>query len=172
MEQLCNIDRAHYRHPFTDHADLDASAGPLIIERAKGSHVWDTDGNRYLDALAALVPTPRVDLTRFHGVVAPNSRYRARVTPGKRGRGGRHATTTDPHEAKPAERRAAMTPDQVRGKLCPACGGAMRIIACIEDPEVIEKILTYLNAKGAESEATWRPPSRAPPQGGLFDKTG
>ena len=34
---------------------------------------------------------------------------------------------------------------------CPACGGAVRIIAetsnrCIEDPEVIEKILAHLDA--------------------------
>jgi hypothetical protein len=45
----------------------------------------------------------------------------------------------------------------------------VRIIACIEDPDIIEKILTHLDAKGAESEATRRPPSRAPPQQGLFD---
>ncbi len=52
---------------------------------------------------------------------------------------------------------------------CPACGGALRIIACIEDPEVIEKILTHLETKGAEPEATRRQPCRAPPQTGLFD---
>jgi hypothetical protein len=33
--------------------------------------------------LVALVPKPRVNLTRFHGVVAPNSAHRARVTPAK-----------------------------------------------------------------------------------------
>ena len=55
---------------------------------------------------------------------------------------------------------------------CPACGGAMRIIACIEDPDVIEKILTHLDAKAPEPEATRRPPCRAPPQRGLFDETG
>ena len=27
--------------------------------------------------------------------------------------------------------------------LCPQCGGAMRIIAFIDQPEVIEKILTH-----------------------------
>jgi hypothetical protein len=32
---------------------------------------------------------------------------------------------------------------------CPACGGAVRIIACIEDPLVIEKILSHLDHKGA-----------------------
>jgi hypothetical protein len=55
---------------------------------------------------------------------------------------------------------------------CPACGGAVRIIACIEDPDVIEKILTLLDAKAAEPEATRRPPCRAPPQQELFDETG
>jgi len=41
---------------------------------------------------------------------------------------------------------------------CRECGGAVRIIACIDDPVVIEKILTHL----------W-PRCRAPPQAGLFD---
>jgi hypothetical protein len=33
---------------------------------------------------AALVPKPRVNLTRFHGVFAPSSKHRMRVTPGRR----------------------------------------------------------------------------------------
>jgi len=51
---------------------------------------------------------------------------------------------------------------------CPACGGAVRIIVCIEETEVIVKILTQLDAKRAAPEATRRPPCRAPPQTGLF----
>jgi len=31
-----------------------AGASPIVIERGEGCHIWDTDGNRYLDALAAL----------------------------------------------------------------------------------------------------------------------
>jgi adenosylmethionine-8-amino-7-oxononanoate aminotransferase len=30
------------------------SEGPIIMERGEGCYVWDTDGNRYLDALAGL----------------------------------------------------------------------------------------------------------------------
>ena len=41
----------------------------------------------------------------------------------------------------------------------------------IEDPEVIEKILTHLDAKSAEPRTTRSPPCRAPPQAGLFDWT-
>ena len=43
--------------------------------------------------LAALVPTPRVNLTRYHGVFAPNHRLREQVTPARRGQC--KAQTTD-----------------------------------------------------------------------------
>ncbi len=55
---------------------------------------------------------------------------------------------------------------------CSTCGGALRIIACIEDLDVIEKILTHLDAKASEPEAPRLPPCRAPPQRELFDETG
>jgi hypothetical protein len=48
---------------------------------------------------------------------------------------------------------------------CPACGGALRIIACIEDAAVIEKILAHLDARAAAAQAARPPPSRAPPEG-------
>lgn len=38
----------------------------------------------FIARLAALVPKARVNLTRFHGVFAPNSQHRAFVTPAKR----------------------------------------------------------------------------------------
>ncbi len=40
----------------------------------------------FIAKLAALVPKPRVNLTRFHGVFAPNSKHRALVTPTRRGK--------------------------------------------------------------------------------------
>jgi hypothetical protein len=52
---------------------------------------------------------------------------------------------------------------------CPACGGAVRIIACIEDPQLNEKILTHLDAQATAPETPRRPPCRAPPQTRLFD---
>lgn len=130
----------------------------------------------FIARLAALVPKPRVNLTRFHGVFAPNSHYRARVTPAKRGRGGQPDAKEDPQGPTPAERRASMTwaqrPKGVFGidiETCPACGGAVRIIACIEDPVVIEKILTHLDAQASAPEAAMRPLCRAPPQRERFD---
>jgi hypothetical protein len=120
----------------------------------------------------------------YNGVFVPNSNHRARVTPAGRGSGGQHCRRENPEEPTPAERRAAMTPDQVRGRLraqrlkrvfgidiatCLACGGAVRTIVCIEETDVIEKMLTHLDAKAAEREAPRRPLCQAPPQRGLFD---
>ena len=45
---------------------------------------------------------------------------------------------------------------------CRACGGAVKVIACIEDAVVIEKILTHLNEKALPIQAQLLPESRAP----------
>jgi hypothetical protein len=130
----------------------------------------------FLARLAALVPKPRVNLTRFHGVFAPNSKHRMQVTPSKRGKGRKR----DPEEKgqcqSPAERRVSMSWAQrlkrvfnIDIETCSKCGGAVKVIACIEDPLVIDKILTHLDKKAALAEPVVLPPSRAPPRGNLFD---
>ena len=63
----------------------------------------------FIARLAALVPKPRVNLTRFHGVFAPNSKHRAAVTPAKRGKGNKARTADEWQDQTPTERRAAMT---------------------------------------------------------------
>ena len=81
----------------------------------------------FIARLAALVPKPRVNLTRFHGVFAPNSRLRKQVTPAQR---GRHAATQVPKTA--SERQAAMTWAQrlkrvfkIDIETCNQCGGTI-----------------------------------------------
>ena len=61
----------------------------------------------FIARLAALVPKPSVNLTRYHGVLAPNHRWRGEVTPAKRGKGVKRISNTDVH--LPAERRGAMS---------------------------------------------------------------
>jgi len=120
--------------------------------------------------LAALVPKPRVNLTRFHGVFAPNSKWRAQVTPAKQGK-GHPRTATESVDQTPAEKRAAM-PWAKRLKrvfdidvqTCEAYGGAVRIVAAIEDPIAIRQILDHLEDQDAMPEASHRPAVRAPPK--------
>ncbi|MFP6809133.1 MAG: aspartate aminotransferase family protein [Pseudomonadales bacterium] len=52
-DQLKELDRKHYLHPFTDFKKL-AEEGSRIITRADGVYLWDSEGNRYLDAMAGL----------------------------------------------------------------------------------------------------------------------
>ncbi len=65
--------------------------------------------------------------------------------------------------------RVAVGHREVPDETCRACGGALEIIAIIEDPVVIEKILSHLVQKATSAEPCRLPPSRAPPQAGLFD---
>ncbi len=130
----------------------------------------------FMARLAALVPKPRVNLTRYHGVFAPNSSHRARVTPAKRGKGNQTKAPYEPQDQTPTERRAAMTWAQrlkrvfnIDIETCSKCGGAVKVIACIEDPVVIEKILAHLNEKALPVQTPPLPKSRAPPPAVLFD---
>ena len=96
-----------------------------------------------------------------------NSRDRASVTPAKRGKGAQPKAFEEEQEKTPVERHTAMSWAQrlkrvfgIDIETCPACGGALRIIACIEDPSVIKKILSHLDAKDACAA-----PCRLPPLG-------
>ena len=63
----------------------------------------------FMARLAALVPRPRANLTRFHGVFAPNSKHRALITPAKRGKGNKREQNSKTDDRTPAIRHAAMT---------------------------------------------------------------
>ncbi len=112
----------------------------------------------FLQRLAALVPRPRLHLIRFHGVLAPHAALRAQIVPG----GADPATDTaqEPSEAPAASSRARLSWAQLLKRVfaidlttCPECGGPITLIAAIEDPAVIIKILSHLGL-----------PARAPPR--------
>lgn len=46
-------DSAHFLHPFTDYQFL-LRKGSRIITRAEGCYIWDSDGHKFLDAMAGL----------------------------------------------------------------------------------------------------------------------
>ena len=151
--------------------------------RTTGFHVQDEryaagagSAGAAISRLVSLIPKPRVNLTRFHGVFAPNSKHRAEVTPAKRGRGKKTKMANDKQDQTPAERRAAMTWAQrlkrvfnIDIETCAECGGDVKIIACIEDPAVIQKILAHLDGNETSAATGLLPERRAPPATGLFD---
>ena len=114
----------------------------------------------FIGRLAALVPKPRVNLTRFHGVFSPNSKLRKLVVPRQ------PVAQEDPQKPKAygmtwAQRLKRVFAIEI--EKCEKCGGAVRIIASIEDPDVIEKILKHV---GLDQPS--QPPIRSPPDT-LFD---
>ncbi len=53
-------------------------------------------------------------------------------------------------------------------EMCSACGSAIKIIACIEDPVVIKKILTHLTLV-VSTPTSLLPEGRASPSAGFLE---
>jgi hypothetical protein len=128
-----------------------------------------------MEKLAALVPRPRVHLTRFHGVLGPHYNYRKQIVPQKP-----ETTMTTPQtphltlvtplgeadkpQATPQKRiswaRLLKRVFNIDVSICAKCKGQVKIIAAIEDPKVIKKILDHL---GLPSTAPRLHQARGPP---------
>jgi hypothetical protein len=124
----------------------------------------------FIARLVALVPKPRAHLTRYHGVFAPASPERARIVPGARAAASRARERGEPSAS---DRQRALTWAQrlkrvfaIDIEVCRRCGGWLRVIASIEDPAVIERILEHLGRDAAPPDPAH--PSRAPPERDLL----
>jgi hypothetical protein len=110
----------------------------------------------FMERLAALVPRPRLHLIRFHGVLAPNAKLRSKIVPAP-APPATESPSEDAHGQGAPGRiswaRLLKRVFDVAVEQCPNCGGALKIIAAIEDPPVIDKILSHLGL-----------PTRAPPR--------
>jgi len=115
-----------------------------------------------MERLAALVHPPRFNITRFYGIFAPSASLRPLVIPEAEASGPpRHpgcqsegeAPATDPGGTK--KKRGYQPRNYPWATLmsrvfeldvlaCPRCGGRMRILAAIDSPEAIQKILSCL----------------------------
>ena len=106
----------------------------------------------FIARLAALVPKPRAHLTRYHGIFAPHSALRDRVVPRP---GVACAPAMDKSEAQRhrcmrwAQRLQRVI--QIDIETCRRCGGRLRVIASIEEPSVIDRILAHLEPTTADS---------------------
>jgi hypothetical protein len=119
----------------------------------------------FIARLVVLVPKPRAHLTRYHGVFAPASCDRPRIVPGTR-----TAASAARGEVSVSDRQRAMSWAQrlkrvfaIDIETCRQCGGKLRVIASIEQPAVIERILDHLSHTAETVDPAH--PGRAPPQG-------
>lgn len=157
LEHLCR----YITRPAISHERLTCNQNGQVVLTLKTPY---RDGTthivmsplEFMQRLAALVPRPRLNLIRFHGVLAPNAKLRPMII-----RGNRKNTPFDTDDT------ASNTPGSVRiswakllkrvfdidVKRCPHCGADMRIIAAILESSAITKILKHLGL-----------PTRAPPR--------
>ena len=109
-----------------------------------------------IEKLAALVPPRRLNLVRYHGILAPNARYRSQVVPDSPA----PAVSTAPDASAPSTYPHRFTWAALLARVfavdvtvCPACGGPLRLIAVLSDPASVRR---YLSGVGL--------PSQPPPQ--------
>ena len=168
LEKVCR----YIARPAVSEERLSTNDQGDVIYRFKKP--WD-DGTAALkltpmelmERLVALVPRPRVHLTRYHGVLGPHYKHRKQIVP-------------KPPELKiVTDDQIAVDPKQLEMKkknipwarllarvfnvdveICSKCGGKMEIIAAIEDPKVIRKILDH---NGLPTKPPSLHPARGPP---------
>lgn len=132
----------------------------------------------FLEKLAALIPPPRIHLTRFHGILAPHSKYRKFVVP-QIVEEENNSDTEKSLEVEQSDANIGANGKRISwAKLLSRvfaldmtncnCGGQMRAISAVIKQDVVVKILTHLGL-----------PARAPPiseskfqrQGDFWDQT-
>jgi hypothetical protein len=131
-------------------------------------------GVELLRKLAPLIPPPRVNLTRYHGVFAPGSKRRRSVVALARPRPSAPALP-----APPAPSVGLAATPKVHGPYrlpwadllkrvfgtdvltCAKCGGPMQVVAYIHAKDAVRKILRHL---GLPDTALPLHKARGPPQ--------
>jgi len=117
-----------------------------------------------IEKLSALVPPPRQNIVRYHGVLAPHAKDRDKIVPARKKAEG--AGDADDGDAAPRKYRltwAALLARvfQIDMEKCPHCGGKMQIVAAITEPDSARR---YLEGVGLPAEVPTLAPARAPPQ--------
>jgi len=117
-----------------------------------------------IEKLAALIPPPRLNLVRYHGVLAPHARDRHRIVPGPpvpttASAEGASSVAHDRRRLSWAALLARVFALDVT--VYPACGGRLQWVAALTDPDSIR---TYLTGIGLSAEPPAIAPARPPPQ--------
>ncbi len=118
-------------------------------------------GLEFVEKLAALIPPARIHLTRFFGCLAPHALISSQIVPAT------PVTTpvadgVDPQETTPERPARAKRWAELLARVfgldmlkCADCGGPLKIVSAILEPNAIKNILTHLRLPD-------KPPDLAP----------
>jgi len=157
---LAQVCRYVLRPPFaTERINVDG-AGRVIYElrkpRGDGATHLVMEPVEFIEKLAALVPPPRAHTVQYHGILAPNSKWRK----------SRKDVEQEPTKEKPggsAKRRRnwaelLQKTFGVDAMRCGKCGGRMELIAVIRKAQTIKKVLTAMGWDVDELESSSQAP--------------
>lgn len=118
-----------------------------------------------LEKITAIIPRPRVHLTRFHGVLAPHYKYRHLIVPEKK---EDSPSSSNENNKKDLAKKSRVTWARLLKRVfdidvetCGVCGGKVKIISAIKETEVIKKILDHIGLPSVPPEIA---SARGPPE--------
>lgn len=170
LERLC---RYALRPPIAQEPLHRTPEGRVILDLR---HRW-ADGTTYLvfeplallERLASLTPRPRINLLLYYGVLGARSAWRSRIAATDRVSSDTPLAMTGDHVLPSARDRPKtnwLWAELMQRSFgfdvlaCPRCGDRLELIALIDNPSVIRRILSHL---GLPTEVPAARPARPPP---------
>ena len=165
LERICR----YIARPSLSEERLSQNAKGQVVYKLKNAYDNGTthivlEPLDLLARLASLVPRPRVNLTRYFGVFAPHFKYRklvvAKRETNKESEGAEKSLTPAAQSTRMTWAQRLKRVFNIDIETCPECKGKVKVIASIEDPQVIKKILNHLGL-ASRAPTPWLP--RGPP---------
>ncbi len=164
LEKLC---RYTARPPIAMERLSETENGKLLYKlktpyRNGTTHIL-LDPLELVEKVVALIPPPKANLLRYHGVFAPHAKERKQIIPTSPESNKQKSISQKPNRSWSMLLKRSFAIDVMT---CPSCSGNMRLISHIEQSPVISRILNHLGLP------TSTPPvssPRAPPQAQFID---
>jgi len=109
-----------------------------------------------IEKIVALIPPPRANLLRYHGLLSPNSKSRATIVPKPKTQ-----EQSQPNHKRYSWANLLKRVFKVDVLKCPNCNSKMRIVSKLMDRNVTKP---FLEAVKMPSEPPTQAPARGPPQ--------
>lgn len=141
LEKLC---RYISRGPIATERMFEMPGGDIGYKMKRPWHDGTTHvlftPHELIEKLVALIPPPRANLVRYHGVLAPNSKWREHVVP--------KVESVEPKKSAPGQKVPNMNWSEMLKRVfaidatkCQFCGGQLKLIATVKETQAIQAIL-------------------------------
>jgi len=101
----------------------------------------------FIARLVALIPPPRMNMIRYHGVFAPNFKGREQIVKKTKTKVSRPSDPESHRQARLSWSETLKRVFEIDVTVCPKCNGRMEQIAVIRDKAVARKILESIGER-------------------------